>query len=446
MKKVFFYLMAAAGLLALASCNEKAEPLFKVSVQIHVYNETGESVYATFPVTLASATATYNGVSNDDGVAVFSVPAGAYTASVSFKMAGINFNGSSKEFVVDAEFNPEEPVVIPLIASKGSALIVKELYTGGCKKNDDSGNWINDKYVIIYNNSAEEVDASRLCIGMGAISNSQNQNYYPLNPDGIAEFEVNGWCPACNSIWWFQDGTEVKIPAYSQITVAITGAIDHTVTYKKSVDLSGVDYVFYDKDSGYNAAQQYPAPAATIPTTHYMKTYRFGIGTAWSIGTNSAGLFLLAPEDGVDITAWVKVAGNFDQRGNNGSTNFGKVPIPWVLDAVDVWIENDDTKYYSRFPKAINVGHLLGETGSGYSHYRNVDKAATEAIAENAGKLVYGYDGAADSEHSDPSGIDAEASIANGAKIVYMDTNNTPADFHNRKIASLKKPVAEVEE
>lgn len=439
MKKVFIYLMAAAGLLTLASCNEKAEPLFKVSVQLNIYNGMDDAVSATFPVTLTSATATYNGVANEDGVAVLSVPAGAYTASVSFKIGGINFNGSSAEFVVDEKFDPEEPVIIPVIASKTSALIIKELYVGGCKKNDNSGNWFNDKYVIIYNNSAEEVDASRLCIGMGAISNSQNQNYYPLNDDGIAEFETDGWCPACNSIWWFQAGTEVKIPAYSQITVAITGAIDHTDTYEKSVDLSGVDYVFYDKDSGYNASAQYPAPAEGISTSNYMKTYRFGIGTAWSIGTNSAGLFILIPAEGVNISDWVKVANNFDQRGSNGSTNFGKVPISWVQDAIDVWSEDDVNKYYSRFPKAINAGHLLGETGSGYSHYRNVDKEATEAIAENAGKLVYGYAGAADSEHSDPSGIDAEASIAGGAKIVYMDTNNSPADFHNRKVASLKK-------
>lgn len=436
MKKVFIYLMAAAGLLILASCKEKIEPLFDVSVQI---TQFGEPLEIQAPVSLVSATASYSVTSDEHGIAAFSVPAGAYTASASFKVGNTNYNGSSVEFVVNAEFDSESAVPVPVIASNTSALIIKELYTGGCKKNDNSGNWFYDKYVVIYNNSAEEVDASRLCIGMGAISNSQNQNYYPLNDDGIAEFEVNGWCPACNSIWWFQEGTEVKIPAYSQITVAITGAIDHTVTYNNSVDLSGVDYVMYDKEAGYSVASAYPAPAATIPTTHYLKTYEFGQGTLWSIGTNSAGLFILIPENNVDIKEWVKTEANFDNRGTNKSTKFAKVPISWVLDGVEIWSEDDETKYYSRFPKAINTGHLLGETGSGYSHYRNVDKEATEAIAENAGKLVYGYAGAADSEHSDPSGIDAEASIAGGAKIVYMDTNNSPADFHNRKVASLKK-------
>ena len=77
----------------------------------------------------------------------------------------------------------------------------------------------------------------------------------------------------------------------------------------------------------------------------------------------------------------------------------------------------------------------------GYSVYRNVDKEATEALEENTGKLVYNYaGGTADVEGStDPSGIDAEASMANGAHIIYCDTNSSMMDFHQRKVASLKK-------
>ena len=40
---------------------------------------------------------------------------------------------------------------------------------------------------------------------------------------------------------------------------------------------------------------------------------------------------------------------------------------------------------------------------------------------------------------TDPSGIDAEASIANGAHIIYSDTNDSFIDFHQKKVASLKK-------
>ncbi|MEE3406725.1 MAG: DUF4876 domain-containing protein, partial [Candidatus Cryptobacteroides sp.] len=82
-------------------------------------------------------------------------------------------------------------------------------------------------------------------------------------------------------------------------------------------------------------------------------------------------------------------------------------------------------------------------TGKGYSVYRNVDKEATEAIEGNKEKLVYNYAGGTEDPeingNTDPSGIDAEASIANGAIIIYKDTNNSTSDFHIRKVASIKK-------
>lgn len=94
-----------------------------------------------------------------------------------------------------------------------------------------------------------------------------------------------------------------------------------------------------------------------------------------------------------------------------------------------------------RLNAVIDAGAVNGLKGLGYSIYRNVDKAATEAIKENEGKLVYNYAfGTADIEKgtTDPSGIDAEASMKNGARIVYKDTNNSTDDFHMRKQASLR--------
>ena len=73
----------------------------------------------------------------------------------------------------------------------------------------------------------------------------------------------------------------------------------------------------------------------------------------------------------------------------------------------------------------------------GHSLYRNVDKESTEARAENAGKLVYNYALGVDGS-TDPSGIDAEASIRNGAHIYYVDTNNSTNDFHERQRCSLR--------
>ena len=41
-------------------------------------------------------------------------------------------------------------------------------------------------------------------------------------------------------------------------------------------------------------------------------------------------------------------------------------------------------------------------------------------------------------DSTDPSGIDAEASIRNGAHIIFKDTNNSTVDFHERQQCSLR--------
>jgi hypothetical protein len=118
-----------------------------------------------------------------------------------------------------------------------------------------------------------------------------------------------------------------------------------------------------------------------------------------------------------------------------------KFPKANVVDAVEVWSTANVAKSQVRFSSDINIGYVAVTNNKGYTVYRNVDKEATEALPENAGKLVYNYSGGTtDVEGStDPSGIDAEASIKQGAHIIYSETNDTSKDFHQRKVASLKK-------
>ena len=119
-----------------------------------------------------------------------------------------------------------------------------------------------------------------------------------------------------------------------------------------------------------------------------------------------------------------------------------KVPTSWIQDAVECWSAPDVAKSNYRFPAKVNTGAVAITNKQGYTAYRNVDKDATEAIAGNEGKIVYNYAGGTtdiEGGSTDPSGIDAEASIKAGAKIVYSDTNDSSKDFHQRKQASLKK-------
>lgn len=439
MKKVLLFVLAALS-LTLISC-EKRPTTVEVPIQL-MYNGAPYAV-ADIPVTLASGSASFDALTDASGVVKFTVAVGTYTATTSFRASEsamlVNYNGSVNILVPEIAAGKEFATMrLELTASKTSQLIIKELYHGGCKDNAGTKNFLYDKYIIVYNNSDVEADASGMCLAMAQITSTSSTNKYTIT-DGVIEYAAAGWTPASYAIWWFQSGTSVKIAPYSQIVISINGAVDHTQTYSKSVDLSHADYVTYDPESGFDLATQYPAPSASIPASHQMKTYVFGQGTAWPIPMKTAAPMLLMP--GADIQAFVKDEANFDNRSINKSGNYCKIPTSWVLDAIDIWGDADETKNYFRFPSEVNVGKVVFATNAqGYSVYRNVDKAATEAIEENAGKLVYNYAGALDPEKDgDPSGIDAEASIANGAKIVYMDSNNSDTDFHVRKVASIKK-------
>ena len=202
MKKILFLLAAAA--LMLTACRKDEEILVKVSVQL---TQFGEPYAGVVPVVLSSAAASYTQETDETGKALFEVPFGDYTASVSFKQGNTNFNGTAQVVVELQTADPETgeipalPVTIALTASNTSALIIKEIYNGGCKQNNGTSNYINDRYLIIYNNSDQEVDASRMCITMAQITNNPATNKYPIDENGVIEYEAAGWTPANFGIW-----------------------------------------------------------------------------------------------------------------------------------------------------------------------------------------------------------------------------------------------------
>lgn len=108
-----------------------------------------------------------------------------------------------------------------------------------------------------------------------------------------------------------------------------------------------------------------------------------------------------------------------------------------MLDGIEVFQTAKIADSQKRLTADIDAGFVGLTNQLGHTLYRNVDKEATEALPENAGKLVYDYALGVD-DSTDPSGIDAEASMKNGAHIIYQDTNNSTNDFHERQKCSLR--------
>ena len=374
-----------------------------------------------------------------EGKASFQVTPGIYevTATGSYASEGVayNYNGTSGQITVRKD--ETTAVAVAMKYARISQVIIKELYNGGCMADDGITRFQYDKCLVLYNNSDQKATISNLCIGETSPANAQaqNKNY---DADGHLTYEAEGFVPAWNGIWYFTAPLEIE--PYSQVVINIHGAIDNTQTISQSVNYANADYYcMYDPESGYSNTSYYPTPASVIPTSHYLKAVRFGLGNGWALSVSSPALIVFQTKD----IAPAEYATNPVNQWYDGGTVTqvwlcAKVPNDWVVDALEVFSSGYQDSSRKRLTADVDAGYVWLTNYQGHSLYRNVNKAATEALPENKGKLVYSYALGVDGS-TDPSGIDAEASMKQGAHIIFQDTNNSSNDFHERIKCSLRE-------
>ena len=339
--------------------------------------------------------------------------------------------------IQDIQFVSEEETPPTLPDQNVDQIIIKEVYNGGCPKDEGTGSFIQDKCIILYNNCPQQAVVNNLCFGFATPYNAEGNNHC-YDENGQLVYDAEGFMPALNGIWYYP--YSLVIEPYSQVVINVHGAIDNTQTYSQSVNYANKDYYcMYDPESGYNNTGYYPTPADVIPTTHYLKTVKYGQGNAWALSITSPALFIFQPQ-GVTPVDFAMNADNLWYEPTMAQTPVYacvKVPNEWIIDAVEVFntAKKEDCK--KRLTADLDVGYVYLTNKLGHVLYRNVDKEMTESLSENSGKLVYGYALGVD-DSTDPSGIDAEASIRNGAHIIFQDNNNSSEDFHERQKCSLR--------
>lgn len=453
MKKILYFLICSTFLLCY-SCSDDNNSItgeddgeeeyltYSVSVQLVYPDDSELEAVEGVKVTLTNTSnSTYDATTDAEGIAKFVVPVGVYEASATDNrsLGGYSFlyNGIKSNIVVTASWVETEIVKVDLKGSTTGQIVIKELYVGGCQKNDGSGDFHMDKYVILYNNSDQNATLDNLCLGMVLPYNAQGSNKDYV--DGKLFYEAEGWIPAGTGIWYFPNS--VTIESGKQMVIALNGAIDHTPTYSKSINFTNAEYYCTYDIEQYSNTSYYPSPSSVIPASHYLKAIHYGAGNAWALSNRSPAFYLFKTE-GVTPVAFANDENNTNYHGGTVSAAQirKKVPVEWILDGIEVFTTTSDSNQ-KRLTATIDGGQTYLENQIGYTSYRNVDKAATEAIADNKDKLVYSYNMGTEingKPSTDPSGIDAEASIKNGARIIYQDTNNSTNDFHQRKQASLR--------
>lgn len=435
MKKYFSLLVCALLPFMFACSDDDDDKGYKTySLEVALVYPEGIEALPDLTVKLTDGNNDYEAKTNAEGKAAYTVPAGIYEASVTDKRVENSittiYNGTKSQIAVgDTGDDILYKAQIELKESKTSQLVIKELYTSGISYTDEGDSkpktFVYDKYVILYNNSDEPASLDKVVLAttLPYPSTGTNRDYVG---DKLF-YENEGWTPAGQGVWYFT--SSVILEPGKQILIALNQAIDHTPIYPGSVDLSKSEYYCtYDVED--YTHQTYVAPSANIPTEHHLKAYTYGAGTAWPLSANSPGFFIFSSKDRT-LEDFVNDANESNLY--NGSTMLvrKKVKNEWIIDAVEVF-EKGAAKNAKRFTSAVDAGYVEMTKAAGYTVYRNVDVEATKAIEGNEAKLIMGYP-------DDPSGIDAEASIKNGARIIYKDTNNSSADFHERKKASIKE-------
>lgn len=366
--------------------------------------------------------------------ALFAVATSASAQSV-WKMV-ITHNDGTRDTIAASNVKNVTFASTTLEDRNADQVIIKELYIGGCPKDEGTGYFQMDKGFVLYNNCPQQAVVNNLAVGQVDPANAHANNGWYEN-DKLT-YADQGWIPAIYGIWYFQE--PLVIEPYSQIVVSCMGSIDNTKTYSQSVNYANpAYYAMYDPESGYNNTAYYPTPADVIPTSHYLKAVEYGQGNAWPLSVMCPAFVIFQTKD-VSPAEFANNADNYTYMPGQKQDQVHrcvKIPNSWILDGIEVWQTSKVSASVKRLTDDVDAGHVNLTNRKGHSLYRNVDKAATLALPENEGKLVYGYALGVDGS-TDPSGIDAEASIKNGAHIVYQDNNNSTQDFHERQKFSVR--------
>ena len=326
---------------------------------------------------------------------------GIYRILISDKADRDIFNGLADKVKL---VNGDLTLNLPLVHSRSGAIIIKEIYCGGCTKLPFEGNYQSDKYMILHNNTSETQYLDSLCFGSLDPYNSQATNVWITQDESTGATIFPDFLPVAQCVWQFGGtGQTYPLAPGEDAVVVICGAIDHAVQYPQSVNLNKSGYfVCYNPVYFWNTLY-HPAPGDQITPDHYLNVViKTGQANAYTFSVFSPATVLFKAKD-TTIQDFVAQADNVIQKPGSTVDRIVKVPVDWVLDAVEIYYGGSSNNM-KRMPPSVDAGYV------------------TQSAL---------YDGRTLYRHTDE-----EASRETGYEILE-DTNNSSSDFYEREKQSL---------
>ena len=377
-------MLMLAAMLTMTSCNKEDDPVYTIYVHIQLPDNAPTTEYPAMEIVMKDASQKeFKATTDYTGTAKFMLAGGLYDASASYvtedEYDKFIYAGNKSGINVNANDDVELDITVTQQQLK-NPIVISEIYCGGCQKDDGSGAFAMDKYIILHNNSVNKVSIKNLCIGMASPYNAEATNLWMQ--DGVLSYEKEDYIPAINGIWYFPN--ELTFEGSQDIVIAVNGAIDHTQTYSNSVNLARSSfYCMYDPQNEsstgtyhYNNTSYYPAPADVIPTSHYLKAYQYGTANAWPLSQTSPALFIFQTDG---APADYAAANIIYPAGNDGKAAQAciKVLRSMVLDAVEVYNADKLSSCKKRLTSDLDNGYVSFTSKQGHVVCRKYDNMAT---------------------------------------------------------------------
>lgn len=343
----------------------------------------------------------YKAKTDKNGAAKFSLAKGIYRIQISDKSGQDIFNGLADNVKLTDDhmtFN------LPLLHSKAGAIIIKEIYCGGCTKLPLEGDYQSDKYIILHNNDSEVQYLDSLCFGTLDPYNSQATNVWVSQDPATGTTLFRDFAPVVQCIWQF-GGTGKTFPLQpgEDAVIAINGAIDHAAQYPQSVNLNKPGYFVCYNNVHFPNTQYHPAPGDQITPEHYLNVVvKTGQANAYTYSISSPATIIFKAKD-ITIQEFVLEKDNIVQKPGSTADRVIAIPWEWIIDGAEVYYGGSSSNK-KRISPSIDAGYVTqSATYNGRSLHRYVDEEATQEA---------GYE-------------------------ILVDTNNSSADFYEREKQSL---------
>lgn len=367
------YYLSLLSALSLFSCSEKEYDSCVVTLRLILPEEYSELPVEEMKVTLTNKDQgnSYTANFSSDGTAVSNLEYGYYTASVHYQTAsGQIFSGRLESLALLPGQN-EYAATIQLSRSQTNALVIKEIYYGGCIGNFGAG-YQADQYVTLYNNSEETIYLDGLCLAV--VDPASNLESPWMKHTDMARIPVN-------DLTWQFPGNGKQYPlAPGAETMIATNAVDHTggeYQHANSVDLSKVDWGFWDV----SLERQTIAPGVK-PLNLLLKLNPNLL--MYSFPSSGPAFMVFGIQDS-SVEAYINDPDNRKPRPEASNTNktYLMIPKQWVIDCVEC-AENATQTIHKRVPDDLDSGaaYIPNNPFTGKSLIR-------KSKANDTGRIVY---------------------------------------------------------